>query len=962
MKPRLIFLAALCLLTPLTASAQEACVPLGNAGEQVCYSGVFPADPIVIELGQPIRLPVTVFRNLTNRAMSFKIEWAGIDIGGSGGLVILRLDAGEWWTLADLAFEIEGLDLGTRRIAIGFSAVGGDYTVTAERQFDLTVAMPGQLREIIQVPLRYCVIEGSPQALGRQPGETVDGKKLLSVLRQAADEIWLPQAGILFRHGFAPQGIPVVADPDPTTTPVTKLGDVTMALFYNGEWADAARNCELAWDELYPGQRGVIVVNARKVIGGSGDVVGGVSPAAPYELWVKSGADPRTGSRGDALCGNPSKLLVGDVTPMLITATYDPALFQTFPFVTDTFQPSKVLAHELGHTLMLGHGNGLDDNADGLLPPTIGIRRFDQYCDPLGAAEHDPSLGCSLMQPGDCKTITPLQREVTRAAAKLVPGAVLPDPVADPAGYLLAAPGSCPADCDVPLTLKQQKIEMADTPGAEITNFSHTVLEHPQGGTHSYWVHADLDNDAATGCSVSEPGRPEFVGAELRTLVTVNSTGTDADATPTVWQCPAGAWMEVQDPGVRATAYALTPVLHDTAAPVRGIVTIQMPNAVRGPAGTHVRVQAVAEGESTFDLLPASGTGGVISLVPPDLPTCSVGPIVARPGQIVSITANRLPASRMADVFIADAKLGTGSIEADGLLTIDVVVPATAEEGLRPVEVVVQNGAASASCALLIKGSAVTPATTATLTAAPNVNGWNNADVVVALNAVDVPGGPGIASVSYSATGAQAIAPTTQAGSSASVTISVEGQTILEFFSTNNGGASEAAHSVTISLDKTLPTITYAGNQGTYGVLDTVNIMCQAADSLSGLLFDTCADISGPAYQFSPTGNTFSATAVDYASNVATASTSVQITVTYADLCTLTRQFLQNSGATPDKAQTLGDSLCAQLAAAEAADSRGNASASRSALAAYVRQLKGAVPTFLTDAQFQILSSLANAL
>lgn len=962
MSIRLILFAAFCFFIPLTASAQETCVPLGDAGEKVCYSGIFPENPIVIELGQPIRLPTTVFRNLTNRTMNFKIEWAGIDIGGSGGIgPIVRLSAGEWWTLADLAFEIEGLDLGTRRIAIGFSAVGGDYSVTAERQFDLTIVMPGQLREIIQVPLRYCVIEGSPQALGRKPGETVDGQKLLSVLRQAADEIWLPQAGILFRHGFAPQGIPVVADPEPAETSIMKPGDVSTHLLGDGEWAEAAVNCQRAWNDLYPGQVGVIVVNARRVFSGS-DYAGGIAPTVPYELWVKSGADPKTGTRGDALCGNPSKLLAGDVTPMLMAATYDPALFKIYPYSTDTYEPSKVVAHELGHTLMLGHGNGLDDNADGLLPPTIGVRRFDQYCDPLGAGEQTASTEPSLMQSGDSKTITPLQREMARAAAMLVPGAVLPDQGAAPAGNLLAEPGPCPADCDVPLTLKQQKIEMADTPGADITNFSHTVIEHPQGGTHSYSVYADLDNDAATGCSVSEPGRPEFAGAELRTLVTVNSTGTGADATPSVWQCTAGAWMEVQDPGVTATAYALRPALDDATGASEGIVTIQMPNALRGPAGTHVRVQGVAEGESTFDLLPASGTGGVISLDPPDLPTCSVGPMVAKPGQIVSITANRMPASRMADVFIADAKLGAGSIGANGSLTLDVVVPATAQEGVRPVEVVVQNGAATASCALLIKGSAVTPATTATLTPEPNGNGWNNADVVVALNATDVSGGSGIASISYSATGAQPIAPTTQTGSSASVTITAEGQTVVEFYATNNGGLTEAAHGVTVSLDKTLPTITYAGNQATYGVLDTVNITCTAADSLSGLLFDTCENISGLAYEFSLAGNTFSATAMDYASNLATVSTSFQIVVTYADLCTLTRQFLESSGASPDQVQTLGESLCAQLAAAEAADARDNASAKRSALAAYVRQLKGAVPTFLTNAQFQILRGLAGTL
>ena len=92
------------------------------------------------------------------------------------------------------------------------------------------------------------------------------------------------------------------------------------------------------------------------------------------------------------------------------------------------------------------------------------------------------------------------------------------------------------------------------------------------------------------------------------------------------------------------------------------------------------------------------------------------------------------------------------------------------------------------------------------------------------------------------------------------------------------------------------------------------------------------------------------------------ASTSFTLVVTYQDLCTLTRQFLDDGPGTPQQVQLLGNSLCAQLGAAEAAAARGNANAKRTAIAAYVRQLKGAVPSFLTEAQFKILSSLAGAL
>ena len=92
---------------------------------------------------------------------------------------------------------------------------------------------------------------------------------------------------------------------------------------------------------------------------------------------------------------------------------------------------------------------------------------------------------------------------------------------------------------------------------------------------------------------------------------------------------------------------------------------------------------------------------------------------------------------------------------------------------------------------------------------------------------------------------------------------------------------------------------------------------------------------------------------MDFASNVNTATVSFNIVVTYANLCTLTRQFLDTSN--PDK-RVLGESLCSKLGAAEAAAARGNANAKRNALDAYIRQLKATVPNFLTQAQVEILT------
>src|SRR5262249_49662903 len=103
------------------------------------------------------------------------------------------------------------------------------------------------------------------------------------------------------------------------------------------------------------------------------------------------------------------------------------------------------LAHELGHTLLLGHGNGLDDNHDGLQPPLSGARRFDQYCDPLALnpstldpREDDgtPFTNCvassSVMEAhAPCNNLQPLQVDQAREVAKLLPGASF-DPLAGP--------------------------------------------------------------------------------------------------------------------------------------------------------------------------------------------------------------------------------------------------------------------------------------------------------------------------------------------------------------------------------------------------------------------------------------------------------------------------------------------------------------------------------------------------
>jgi len=80
----------------------------------------------------------------------------------------------------------------------------------------------------------------------------------------------------------------------------------------------------------------------------------------------------------------------------------------------------------------------------------------------------------------------------------------------------------------------------------------------------------------------------------------------------------------------------------------------------------------------------------------------------------------------------------------------------------------------------------------------------------VSLSATDNPGGSGVKEITYSATGAQPIAGTTAPGSSASIPVTVEGETTITFFATDNAGNAESPKAVTVKIDKTKPVITGA--------------------------------------------------------------------------------------------------------------------------------------------------------
>lgn len=174
------------------------------------------------------------------------------------------------------------------------------------------------------------------------------------------------------------------------------------------------------------------------------------------------------------------------------------------------------------------------------------------------------------------------------------------------------------------------------------------------------------------------------------------------------------------------------------------------------------------------------------------------------------------------------------------------------------------------------------------VTAISAPSGWTNSFVTVTLAATD--NLSGVAATHSSLDGGPA-----QSGGT--VQIASGGVHSLAYWSVDNAGNVEAQRTVTVMIDTTAPTVTYRGNLGTYGLLDSVAITCTAADDVggSGLASSTCADASGPAWSFGAGSHTLSASATDNAGNTGTGSATFTVSVRSADLCTLTGRFVDGS-------------------------------------------------------------------
>jgi hypothetical protein len=244
----------------------------------------------------------------------------------------------------------------------------------------------------------------------------------------------------------------------------------------------------------------------------------------------------------------------------------------------------------------------------------------------------------------------------------------------------------------------------------------------------------------------------------------------------------------------------------------------------------------------------------------------------------------------------------------------------------------------------------IAPVSSAVAAPAPNTYGWNNGSVTVTVTATDQ--NSGVARIEYNLDSAGYVQYASP------VAVANEGAHTFLYRAIDRSSNVEAAKSLSFKIDTTPPTVSYTGSQGTYSILATLNISCSATDPVSGgvasgVASTTCQNIAGPAYNLDPS-TTYSATATDYAGNAGTGSLTIQVVVTYDDLCTLGKRFVSNRGV------ALSNSMCAQLNAAKTAQAQGNLTAKASAIRAYMNDVDAGVKAgYLTHAQGTILKKWA---
>jgi hypothetical protein len=546
------------------------------------------------------------------------------------------------------------------------------------------------------IPVRWCVLRGAPLA-----GERVQrrDRTLLQRHRRASDQIW-QAARVTFRSAAIWRvqkysHYPVIDDP---STRRGRPGDVVLPEEDDHhEYFRVEHACRVAWDRLRRGKtpiHGPIVVSVNRFVHRNG------RRSSIYGWGGFTDVTTRRGKSRAAICRRTRVIKAGGGSLLIV----DPSVAR------DRHEDARLLAHELGHVLKLGHGNGLDDNRNGF---------FDSNCDDR---EYQYALPNSLMNhflPDATRRLSRLQR---RLVGRLVPN--MAGALKDPPMRLVN--GNTFSD------ERPDEIDDVDDPSIDVSYVAFTVNPKARAMVYTfsllgpipsadsgevvneYVVFTDLE--PGSGGSPDEIGFPsQLPGVDLIAKVAVDGAG---GALATVWKWQGSTFEECCSDGIAAFVEPMIPEdsqhfqrAEQELEPAFNVVDLVVDFDVAQPqvAPSEVRIQAMAEslltGES--DVQPG-GRGAILGdegldmfLALPEYPVCQATPGSVLAGSTVDVRGAGFGlGGRTVEIVLGTRTLGTTQVREGGNVNTSVVIPRDAATGLRAVSVGVVDTALTADCAL----------------------------------------------------------------------------------------------------------------------------------------------------------------------------------------------------------------------------------------------------------------------
>jgi hypothetical protein len=177
------------------------------------------------------------------------------------------------------------------------------------------------------------------------------------------------------------------------------------------------------------------------------------------------------------------------------------------------------------------------------------------------------------------------------------------------------------------------------------------------------------------------------------------------------------------------------------------------------------------------------------------------------PASLTTVTAPRTVSSEGANQSVSGTctdRAGDSVATTFGGIDIDRTPPtvtASPGPGARP---------AGAPAVAITATITVESSTGAVLGTLQPVTCWNSQGVVVGLDAVDNSSGSGLASITYSATGAKVIAATSATSGPLSILITAAGLTTFTYTAADRAGNAATPHSVTVLVGNTADSLLFA--------------------------------------------------------------------------------------------------------------------------------------------------------